>query len=332
MGRGVALSDFEKGQILAFHSECLTEREIAANLNRSKTVVHNFLKAQEERKKQYKLGRKPKISQTATRALLRHASTGKYFARDLQTKLNLPVSVRRVQQLLHNAPFLQFKKKKREPCMTQQHKNARYEWARDHVTWDTRKWKRIIFSDEKKFNLDGPDGFAFYWHDLRGEEQSFSTRQQGGESVMLWGAMSYYGLSNLCVVRGNQDSAKYCKVLQRGLLPFAAETLGERWTFQQDNASTHRSNYTKNWFESKEVDVMYWPAKSPDLNIIENLWGILARSVYREGRQFDNVEDLKQAIKLSWNSIDETTIKTLYKSLTNRCVEVIEKKGNKTSY
>ena len=37
----------------------------------------------------------------------------------------------------------------------------------------------------KKFNLDGPDGLAYYWHDLRMEELTFSRRQQGGGSVMV---------------------------------------------------------------------------------------------------------------------------------------------------
>ena len=38
----------------------------------------------------------------------------------------------------------------------------------------------------EKFNLDDPDGFLYCWHDLREEEEIFSTRPQGNGSVMIW--------------------------------------------------------------------------------------------------------------------------------------------------
>ena len=64
---------------------------------------------------------------------------------------------------------------------------------------------------------------------------------------MVWGPISYYGASDLVRVKGNQDSVKYCQTLEYGLLSFAADILGEFWPFQQDNASIHRSKYTKKW-------------------------------------------------------------------------------------
>ena len=74
------------------------------------------------------------------------------------------------------------------PKLTPTHVEARLKWARDYSHWRTR-WRRVFFSDEKKFNLDGPDGFTYYWQDFRKEPQYFSKRQQGGGDVMIWAAM-----------------------------------------------------------------------------------------------------------------------------------------------
>ncbi|KAG2942035.1 hypothetical protein PC117_g9961 [Phytophthora cactorum] len=72
------------------------------------------------------------------------------------------------------------------PVLTKHHKANRLKWAREKVTWDAAKWSQVVFSGEKKFNLDGPDGLQFYWHDLRFETQIYSRRQSGGGSVMVW--------------------------------------------------------------------------------------------------------------------------------------------------
>lgn len=216
--------------------------------------------------------------------------------------------------------------------MQPRHKQARIEFAQRWLAMDKSKWQRVIFSDEKKFNLDGPDGFAYYWHDLRQESRMFSKRQNGGDSLMLWGAISLFGLSDLVVCKGNMDSKRYCRVLQRHLLPFAAEMCGERWVFQQDNASIHRSNYTKFWMEQNGVVVMDWPAKSPDLNIIENVWGVLARKVYKNARQFSDVERLLECVVECWNEISDDYLRTLYGSIPARLMDVLLRKGAKTKY
>ena len=82
-------------------------------------------------------------------------------------------------------------------------------------------WSNIIFSDEKKFNLDGPDGIHYYWHDLRHQSDYLSKRQQGGGSVMVWGEFSFNGTLDICFLEGKQNSLAYQTTLRNHLLPKA---------------------------------------------------------------------------------------------------------------
>jgi len=134
------------------------------------------------------------------------------------------------------------------------------EWARSHLEWGAVKSKNVVVKDEKRFNLDGPDGLSYYWHDLRQTPEIFSKRQQGGASVMVWGAISYYGLCDLMDIKVTLDSKGYCEVLEECLLPFVAETTGENWQLQQDGASVHRSKLTMEWLKEKNVSILSWPA------------------------------------------------------------------------
>jgi len=74
----------------------------------------------------------------------------------------------------------------KKPILSQQHKEIRLAWCLDKINIG-QHWNQVVFSDEKKFNLGGPNGFAYYWRDLRKEKLIFSKRQQGGGGVMIWG-------------------------------------------------------------------------------------------------------------------------------------------------
>ena len=240
------------------------------------------------------------------------ACKGKRSAAQLKFDLKLPVKVRQIQKILQSCVYLRYDKMQRTPQMSEKHRMERVKWVKAVSEWGAVNWKKVIFSDEKKFNLDGPDCLAYYWHDIRREKQFFEKRQQGGESVLICGAISYYGVGELTILDGTQNFAAYCKKLEDKLLPFAAETLGETWTFRQDNASIHRSKLTQKWFVDNSIDVLPWPAKSPDLKIIENVWGKLVRAVYPNGKQYITREELLIAIGTAWWEVSETYLQKLY--------------------
>ena len=131
---------------------------------------------------------------------------------------------------------------------------------------------------------------------------------------------------------GRQSSADYIKVFEDHLLPFGEVYYGKKIISQQDNAPIHTSKLTKTFFQSRNLKVMSWLACSPDFNPIVNVWGVLSRQVYNNGKQFHSKSDLENAIRSAWEELDRKFVKTLIKSKDDRCFKVIENKGNIISY
>ncbi|KAF0704885.1 hypothetical protein AaE_014720 [Aphanomyces astaci] len=144
--------------------------------------------------------------------------------------------------LKENVRF-EYVKRNATPMLTEAHIAARLKHAKKHLE-SPPDWAKIIWSDEKKFNLDGPDGMQCYWRDLRFDKESFFSRKFGGRSVMVWAAFSADGASEIAFLEGNQNSAKYFWTLEDYLFPFAHFLYGDEFVFMQDGASIHRSKET----------------------------------------------------------------------------------------
>ena len=331
MGKAAKLNEFEKGTIMALKMEHQSISSIAKYLGRSRKVVRSYLSDPERYGTRSSPGRPSKISQGDARLLLRSASKGTRTSKELRSDLNHNISDRRVRQLLHDAEHLQWTKRSGAPPLSKKHKESRIKFAELYVDLG-EKWKDVIFSDEKKFNLDGPDGLQSYWCDTRKEKQHFMKRNFGGGSVMIWGAFSFRGKSELAIMSGKQDSQDYIDHLHNNLLPFMWSFHGENAIFQQDNASIHSSKMTKGWLNSMEICTMPWPSRSPDLNPIENLWAVLSQRVYAGGRQFNSLSSLKKEIVTCWATIELELLQKLSDSMKKRCVDVLKLQGGKIDY
>ncbi|KAL0163096.1 hypothetical protein M9458_042492 [Cirrhinus mrigala] len=207
-----------------------------------------------------------------------------------------------------------------KPLLNNRQRQKRLAWAKGKMDWTAAEWSKVMFSDERSQSLE---------EERRGTESMLlevqckvSTVSDGlGCHVICWCWSTVFSVF----------SAVYQDVLEHFMLPAADQLYGDAdFTFQQDLAPAHSAKATSTWFKDHGIPVLNWPANSPDLNPIENLWGIVKRKM-RYARP-NNAEALKATIRATWALITPEQCHRLIDSMPRRIAAVIQAKGAPTKY
>uniref|UniRef100_A0A1I7WIJ5 DDE_3 domain-containing protein n=1 Tax=Heterorhabditis bacteriophora TaxID=37862 RepID=A0A1I7WIJ5_HETBA len=206
---------------------------------------------------------------------------------------------------------------------------TRVAFAREHLTWSTADWTKVLFSDDSKFNCFGSDGKKYVRHRL-GEELmlkcTIPTIKHGGGSVMVCAVFNRNGPGPLHIVEGIMDSTSYVRILGENILPYVrSQRLGRNWIFQQNNDL--KTQVTP---RNKKITKMEWPSQSSDLNPIEHLWNDVEKEVQRQ--KPSNIKALEAVIKKAWAQISVQRCANLVDFMPRRCAVIINNFGYPTKY
>ena len=200
--------------------------------------------------------------------------------------------------------------------LTLRHHETRRQWAKVHQGWTRRQWRNVLFSDVSSFNVSFADGRVRTWR-RRGERLDQDNVVQrdsfGGGSVMVWAGIHHDGKTDLVIVPGNLTAQRYCDGI---IEPVVVSYLQQHNVgfFQHDNARPLTARHTQNIFRIHNVNVLQWPARSPDLSPTEHLQDHLGSQV-KERHDVNNVRDLERALQAEWVRIPLQVIRKLVCSL-----------------
>jgi hypothetical protein len=89
---------------------------------------------------------------------------------------------------------------------------------------------------------------------------------------MVWGGKTANGRTPLVVVAGNLTGISYRgEIVQPYVIPFI-HPQANNVTFQQDKARPHVPRIVRDYLTQQDVDLLPWPAVSPDRSPIEHVW------------------------------------------------------------
>ncbi|GFV78603.1 transposable element Tcb2 transposase [Trichonephila clavipes] len=193
--------------------------------------------------------------------------------------------------------------------LTRQHRTARLQWCREHHNWTEQDWACVLLSDESRFSLSSDCRRQLIWRESGTAYRPENIQEKDRYptcSIMVWAGIMINGRTRLHVVaNGTMTGQRY---IDEVLLPHVRlfrGADGDKFVFMDDNATCHRTLAVQDCLDSEGIQRLVWPARSPDLNPIENVCDALGRQVAGRNYPPTNKNALIRALTEEWDKLPQ---------------------------
>lgn len=337
-----ALTDAEKGVVVGMHTGGMRGAQIARELKMSASTVYGVLGSYKKRGtvvSPKSPGRPRKLTRRNMSYLERLLDKDRRAS--LTEITNQMASIAKVStRIVRNAlQTLGYRNRvaAKKPFLNKKHKADRLAFARQYEKWTKEDWKKVIWTDESSFEIGRNSRQIRVWrksHERYDYKCLAPTFKSGRTSVMVWGAFSGFDKSPLVIIPPKSRSASdFVNLVYEGTLSgfYFLHDHPEDIILMEDGAPVHRSKLPELWREAHGIKKLNWPANSPDLNPIENLWKIVKDNVQNTSRPH-NKEELVESLHRVWKEIPLDILQTLIATMPARMKEVISAKGGSTRF
>jgi transposase len=101
---------------------------------------------------------------------------------------------------------------------------------------------------------------------------------------------------------------------------------------QHDNDPKHGARKTREWLKDNGIEVLVWPAQSPDLPPIERVWYEVDRKLRKHPTTPKDKYELWGRLQEAWPAIEPAYIRKRYESMPRRADAVRKAHGGHTKY
>ena len=147
---------------------------------------------------------------------------------------------------------------------------------------------------------------------------------------MFWGITMPNDLMAIKIMEGKQDSEKYINLFKDFTVLIMNLNFRKGYRIFHDNCLIRVSMKFKLYWETQSFEVMEWPARSPDLNFMENVWKMISDIVYDDCKP-QTKQDLANKIHntvFKINCYKKQTIIDLHNNSTYILPKLLLCKGN----